>query len=116
MKNKITYETNVRIKVSEYREDITWGHLLNASNSLSPNDVIVNIGWNEEKVSASGFGSYEPEDGESYQQVLNLTVRRVREETDEEYVERLKREESEKKRKEINEYQTYLRLRGKYEK
>jgi hypothetical protein len=80
----------------------TWEELLNVKGPL-PTDIIDGLSWDDEE--------YEENSGYT----LILVVCRTREETDEEYLNRLKSEEDLEKMREENEWNQYKRLKAKYE-
>jgi len=80
----------------------SWEELLNVKGPL-PTDIVTGISWDEEE--------YDEDSGIS----LVLVVLRSREETDEEYLKRLKNEEDLEKMREENEWNQYKRLKAKYE-
>lgn len=113
MRNKIDYNVDISIRIEQYKDRIRWKDLKSIADRLEDNDIIINLGWKEEK-KLTFWG--DQHDSDEYQYVLYLTVERTRFEYDEEYVERLKREEERKRQIEKDEYETYLKLKGKFEK
>lgn len=110
-RKKIEYEIDIAIKQNQdFKCDITWGDFLN-SIALLPTDKIVQFKWKED--------TYIPPFSMDDQEITNYTfcvvVSRTREETDEEYFNRLKKEEQQKAEFEKKERLEYLRLKAKFD-
>jgi hypothetical protein len=91
----------------EWEVDIKWEELI-AIKDVLPNDVFLGHTWEYKEV--AGFGS----EAKTYR-VPFLVIRRQREETDDEYLLRLKGVEKILRQENEKEYLEYLRLKAKYE-
>lgn len=114
MRKKIEYETDILIKTAPYKDTVTWKEVNSIAYLLKDEDIVCRFKWIERDVKKF-WGDQDDHDGET-EYALFMVVQRTREETDEEYVERLKREQVIKDDNEKREFETYLKLKGKYEK
>jgi len=80
----------------------SWEELLH-TEGLLPTDIVTGISWDDEESDEDSGVS------------LVLVVNRIREESDEEYLNRLKQHEDMKRNYEEREYRDYQRLKAKYE-
>lgn len=107
-------EFKFRIKYKKeplYEQPPTWEELINTEGIL-PTDVF--CGWNHGEEEIQPMFSLDDEPIKI--NYCDLIINRKVEETDEEYLERLKEIEKRKREKEDNEYLEYLRLKAKFEK
>jgi hypothetical protein len=114
MKQIVDEHISVSIPVKEiktYRVDILWSELI--KTPLMPDDILHDIHWVD--VRESGFASMKMEDELETYRVPKVTVIRKRPETDDEYVQRLRKEELRKREEEDKERMEYLRLKAKFE-
>jgi len=87
----------------------TWEELLK-TEGIKLTDIVDGFSWDEER---AGLFSYD--NTEETVDIPIIVVKRSREETDEEYLERMKQDAVLKKSKEEREKLEYLRLKAKFE-
>jgi len=116
MRKNINYEEKILVLSDRYRKDLTWNDVLKVQEKLNKEDVIRRFSWEEVDNNKSPFRMAMPDDPADYYYYLYLIVERTRLETDAEYVERLKREEDQKRQQEHRDYETYLQLKARFEK
>lgn len=95
----------------EYETAITWDEFIKTEGIL-PTDEITAMGW--KKTSGMGGWGMDP-DHEWKRAQFEITIARVRQETDEEYLKRMKEKAEKEKRIEERERLEYLRLKAKYD-
>jgi hypothetical protein len=112
MRNTITYDEMLLVRTDDWKQEVTWKDFKSIESKFQDNDVIKDIAWKEQKKFTMWAGE---NDSDEYEYALYFIVTRQRLENDDEYVERLKREEIEKRERDKREYETYLTLKAKYE-
>ncbi|MBW2969261.1 hypothetical protein KY314_04045 [Candidatus Woesearchaeota archaeon] len=116
-RNKKIDKVKIEIFRHSYRKDIKWQEFIkaiNRSDKFNNDDVISSCGWKEEK-----YKKLMPDPGEDpygVASVFYIEVLRERQETDEEFLKRLKflkrfqEEEKEKRKEEQKERDLYLKI------
>ncbi len=107
---------------SEYRQKLVWKDLI-ATEGLLPDDVVEDITWDVKKGEYSTWGQMDDEPARTYTHYsILVTVKRWREETDDEYLERMRKIKVDEDKKVAEQKLTnekekleYLRLKAKFE-
>jgi len=115
MRNTIYYEEKISVVHDTYKRELTWKDVLAVKDKLIENDVIKGFRWEEIDANQNPFSMAMPDDPPNYQYILYLILERKRLENDEEFVERLRKEEQRKQEQEKQDRETYLRLKAKFE-
>jgi len=100
-------------QVQSYPCNFTWKELISTQGILE-NDSIENIDYKTETIKP-GFGSMGDEE-DRIVQIPMIIVKRHRMETDEEYMDRVRKDTVHRENEDKKEYDIYLRLKAKFEK
>ena len=114
MKQRINRKIEIPLgKPDTYRVPYTMGMLLSVQDQVLPTDKLIELVHKAGEFGVWGYDNNDATLTPSY--IPTLIIERSDIETDEEYVERLKKEERVKKATEEREHLEYLRLKAKFE-